>query len=315
MPEALLQTALSRIGVPVASTLIGLFVLLACATVAGRVLSKGKGGELNARILTWWLIVGVMAAALLFGPLATVLLFGLISFLALKEYLSMIPTRRADRATLLWVYLAIPIQYLWVGQAWYGMFIIFIPVYMMLLLPAVMVIRGETTGFLKAAGTLHWGLMATVFAISHAAYLLVGLAPDAPPTGAGLFVFLLVVTAANDVFQYVAGKMFGRRKIAPTVSPNKTLEGFTGGVIGSVLLAVVLAPGLTPFSLPAAAGIGAVLALGGFLGDLTISAVKRDIGIKDTGATLPGHGGILDRIDSLTFTAPLFLHITRYFYL
>src|SRR5262249_26124885 len=118
---------------------------------------------------------------------------------------------------------------------------------------------------------------------------------------------------ANDVLQYVTGKLFGRRKIMPTVSPNKTWEGFLGGWILTAALIVLVAPYLTPLT-GAGLWITAVaLPLAGFAGDVTISAVKRDIGVKDTSRFIPGHGGVLDRADSLVFTAPLYFHLLAFF--
>lgn len=274
-----------------------------------------KRSELKARIGSWWVMVTLLVAALLLGRVAMIVLLAFVSYLALKEYLTIIPTRKADRVVLLVAYLAVPIQYYWVGIGWYGMFVIFIPVYMFLILPAAMVLRGETQGFLKAAGTLHWGLMISVFAISHAAFLLAVPPPDARPgMGAGLLVFLLIATEFNDVAQFVSGKLIGRRKITPKVSPNKTVGGFLGGLVATILLSAALAPILTPIGVWQAAVIGALLATAGFFGDIVMSALKRDLGIKDTGTMLPGHGGILDRIDSLVFTAPIFFHAVRYFY-
>lgn len=269
--------------------------------------------ELVLRMRSWWVMITIFAVAITLSRTTSLVFFGLVSFLALKEFLSMVPTRRADRRVLLWVYLSIAVQYLWVGQEWYGMFIIFVPVFMFLLLPALMVIHGETTGFLKAAGTLHWGLMTCVFAISHAAYLLV-LDGDMPAGGAGLLLFLIFLTQGNDVAQYVWGRLFGRRKVAPSVSPNKTVAGYLGGLLTTGALAVAVAPYLTPMDWIHALVAGLIIGFAGFMGDVTISAIKRDIGVKDTGSLLPGHGGILDRIDSLTFTAPLFFHYVYYFY-
>ncbi|MER2529688.1 MAG: phosphatidate cytidylyltransferase, partial [Candidatus Competibacter denitrificans] len=105
-----------------------------------------------------------------------------------------------------------------------------------------------------------------------------------------------------------------KHKISPTVSPNKTVEGFVGGAMTTLLLSALLAPWLTPFGLRDALLAGALIAVAGFFGDLSLSALKRDLGIKDSGRLLPGHGGILDRIDSLTYTAPLFFHFSRYLY-
>jgi phosphatidate cytidylyltransferase len=252
-------------------------------------------------------MVGVFGVAIAIDRRLSIVFFALVSFLALKEYLSLIPTRRADRRVLFWAYLSIPFQYYWVYRGWYGMFIVFIPVWVMLLISARMVLIGETKDFLRAVGTLQWGLMLMVFSISHQAYLLV-------LGGAGLVLYLVVLTQLNDVAQYVWGKTFGRHKITPTVSPKKTMEGLLGGIITTTLLAVLLAPLLTPLDRWDSVASGFMISAGGFLGDITISALKRDLGVKDSGQLIPGHGGILDRIDSLTYTAPLFFHFLRFYY-
>jgi phosphatidate cytidylyltransferase len=247
------------------------------------------------------------------SPTLSLIFLAFVSFLALKEYLSLIPTRRADRRVLFWAYLAIPAQFYWVATGWYGMFIIFIPVYLFLLLPMRMVLIGETAGFLRAAGSLHWGLMLTVFNLSHMAFLLV-LPKEINPAGggAGLVLFLMFLTQFNDVAQYVWGKLFGKHKIIPKVSPKKTWEGFLGGIATTTLAAWALAPHLTPLVGWEGAAAGLLIGLAGFVGDVNISALKRDLGIKDSGSLIPGHGGILDRVDSLTFTAPLFFHFLYY---
>lgn len=300
---------------PVTMILGGVWALLVLATAVVWQLAPAPDSELRQRIRSWWLIVALCSLALTFNRIAALLFFGLVSFLALKEYLTLIPTRHADRRVLFWAYLSIPVQYYWIGIEWYGMFIIFIPVYMFLLLPVAMVLIGETQGHLRAAGTLHWGLMSMVFSLSHLAFLLVLPQAQYPQvSGPGLVLFLLLLTELNDVAQFCWGKLLGRHKISPTVSPNKTVEGFVGGVVTTVLLSVLLAPWLTPFSVCDALLAGALIAVAGFFGDLSLSALKRDLGIKDSGNLLPGHGGILDRVDSLTYTAPLFFHFTRYLY-
>ncbi|MDG4554959.1 MAG: phosphatidate cytidylyltransferase [Candidatus Competibacter sp.] len=302
---------------PLTAVLGGVWALLLLATAVVWRLepSSTVQGELRSRVRSWWLIVALCSLALTFSRTTALLFFALVSFLALKEYLTLIPTRRTDRWVLFWAYLSIPVQYFWIHIEWYGMFIIFIPVYLFLLLPVVMVLSGETQGHLRAAGSLHWGLMSMVFGLSHLAYLLVLPQAQYPHvTGAGLALFLLLLTELNDVAQYCWGKGLGKRKISPTVSPNKTVEGFVGGVVTTVLLSVLLAPWLTPFSTVDALWVGALIAVAGFFGDLSLSALKRDLSIKDSGNLLPGHGGILDRVDSLTYTAPLFFHFIRYFY-
>ncbi len=300
-------------------SLAGLYGLLLLASLVLVVLRHRNPQrdftELSQRTRSWWVMVTVFSAAMLLSRTISLVFFGFISFLALKEYLSIIPTRRSDRRVLFWAYIAIPVQYYWVAVGWYGMFIIFIPVYMFLFLPLRMVIIGETKSFLRALGTLHWGLMTTVFSISHLAFLLVLPAAGNPVAGgAGLVLYLVFLTQFNDVAQYVWGKLLGSHKVIPKVSPNKTWEGFVGGLVTTVLLAVLLAPVLTPLQWPMALVAALIIAVSGFIGDVTISALKRDIGVKDSGSLLPGHGGILDRIDSLTYTAPLFFHFIHYLY-
>ena len=179
-----------------------------------------------------------------------------------------------------------------------------------------MIITQQTEGFLKAAGTIHWGLMTCVFSLSHAAFLL--MLPDTSSQndagGAGLLFFLIFLAQFNDVAQYVWGKLLGKHKILPIVSPKKTWEGLIGGILTTTVIAMLIAPYLTPFTTLYALAAGLIISVFGFIGDVCISAVKRDIGVKDFGSLIPGHGGILDRIDSLTFTAPLFFHFTWYFY-
>jgi len=301
------------------NALAGIWIILFIASAIVFALTKTKPDknyrELALRTKSWWVMIGIFTFAMLTSRTVSLWFLGFISFLALKEFFSMIPTRRADRRVLFWAYIAIPIQYYWAAINWYGMFIIFIPVYAFLFLPMRMIITQKTEGFLKAAGTIHWGLMTCVFSISHTAYLLVlPPLPASPAGGTGLLLCLAFLTQFNDVAQYVWGKLFGRHKILPVVSPKKTWQGFIGGVLTTVIAAMVIAPYITPFDSIHAAFAGLLISVTGFIGDVTISAIKRDIGVKDTGAIIPGHGGIMDRIDSLTYTAPLFFHFTYYFY-
>ncbi len=304
------------VATPVLWSLGGLYVLLVAASLIAALLRRRQPErdltELVQRIRSWWVMVTVFTVAMVLSRTVSLVFFAVVSFLALKEYLSIIPTRRADRRVLFWAYLAIPAQYYWVATEWYGMFVIFVPVYMFLFLPLRMVIIGETAGFLRAAGSLHWGLMTMVFSLSHVAFLLVLPAAGDAPGGAGLVLYLVFLTQFNDVSQYVWGRLFGRHPVIPKVSPKKTWEGLLGGVATTVVLALALAGLLTPLNLLQALAAGLLIGTAGFVGDVTISALKRDLGIKDSGSLLPGHGGILDRVDSLTYTAPLFFHFVYY---
>ncbi|HHT9111028.1 MAG TPA: phosphatidate cytidylyltransferase [Candidatus Brocadiaceae bacterium] len=300
-------------------TMGGILAIMAIATLVVAILKRRYPRkdftELTQRVNSWWVMAGVFILAIALSRKVSVIFFAFVSFLALKEYFSIIETRRADRRVLFWAYLSILIQYFWIWEAWYGMFIIFIPVFMFLFLPFRMVVIGETSGYLKAAGTIHWGLMKTVFCMGHIAYLLV-LPADKNPMGGGaaLVLYLTFLTQFNDVSQYVWGKCFGKHKVVPLVSPGKTWEGLIGGVITTMFLAFFLAPYLTPLTRYESTVVGIMIGLGGFIGDITVSAMKRDLGLKDSGTLLPGHGGILDRINSLMYTAPLFFHYVYYLY-
>jgi phosphatidate cytidylyltransferase len=297
---------------------IGVYTLLIVASLLSHFLQRKSGGaqsELVARVRSWWVMVTVFTVAVfIYQPLSAVFL-ALISYLALKEYFSMIPTRKIDRVVLLIAYLAVPVQFYFAYRAQFGLFMVFIPVWIFLLLPTAMALNGETSGYIRAVGTVSWGLMMTVFTISHMAFLLFAMGPVNPVAGgAGLLFFLVFIAQFNDVAQYTWGKLFGRHKITPTVSPKKTWEGFLGGAITSIVVAGLIGPYLTPMDFVWSGLAGGIIAVAGFLGDITESAVKRDLGVKDAGQLIPGHGGILDRIDSLTYAAPVFTHFFRYFF-
>ncbi|PYP93265.1 MAG: phosphatidate cytidylyltransferase [Candidatus Angelobacter sp. Gp1-AA117] len=299
----------------------GLLGLLGLASLIGFVLSlavKSEGGKatvrnLNARIRAWWKMSAVFALTLLVGPKGSILLFGLISFLALREYVSLIRTSPADHRTLFWTFFVItPLQYWLLYTHWYGLFTIMVPVYAFLFIPTRLVLTGDTSDFLDRAARIHWGLMICVYCISYAPALLILDIPNYR-ADAKLLLFLAVVAQLSDVFQYVWGKMLGKRKIAPHVSPNKTWEGFLGGIA----CATAVGAGLwwmTPFSPKQAFFMALLITLLGFAGGLTMSAIKRDRHIKDFGTMIEGHGGILDRMDSICFSAPIFFHLTRYFF-
>lgn len=300
----------------------GLFGLLVLASLVGAILARRAKSEkgratvenLNARIRAWWVMSGIFAITLIIGPNGSTILFAFISFLALREYVSLIDPFPADHRTLFWTFFVItPFQYWLVYRQWYGLFSILIPVYAFLFVPTRLAISGETHKFLDRASRIHWGLMVCVYCISYAPALLMLNIPGYRGQDAKLLLFLVVVVQLSDVFQYVWGKLLGRRKIAPNVSPNKTWEGFIGGVATAVALGAGLY-WMTPFRPGEALLMSVAITLSGFAGGLTMSAVKRDRGIKDFGAMVEGHGGILDRMDSICFSAPIFFHLTRYFF-
>ena len=269
---------------------------------------------LRQRSSSWWVMIALLSAALLAGWQAVTALFIVISFIALREFLSLAPVRREDRPIVLAAFAAMLINYGFIIANDYGLYRVFIPTYVFLIIPFLMACIGQTRAYLATAATFHWAIVTCVYNLGYIAFLM--RTPDGPslPAGpAGLVFFLLVATEANDVAQYIWGKLFGRHKITPTVSPNKTWEGFIGGWATTGLLIWFLGPDFTPLSGFGLATLAVFLPVAGFAGDVTMSAIKRDIGVKDTSGLIPGHGGLLDRADSLTFTAPLYFHILAYF--
>lgn len=262
----------------------------------------------------WW-VVGGFLLALLVGRTFAVVALALLSFVAFKEFLTLAATRRADNKVLLWAYLTIPLQYYWAGNGNYGLFIVFIPVYAFLLLPMRMVLIGESEGFLRAVGVIHWGLMTTVFSLSHLAFLLV--LPDLPArrnTGVALLLYLVLLTQLNDAVRQVVDLRLGRRPLLASVHAGLTREGVAAGLVATVVAAVLVAPLYTPFEAAHAAFAGFLIGLFGFIGFVTINAVERDLGVAESRDFLPGHGGLLLRLDSLMFTAPLFFHFVFYLF-
>jgi len=296
--------------------------VLAVASTVGIILKKRiSEGEsiatidnLNARINAWWIMVLVVSGACLFGDVGLIVLFAMISFFALREFVTISPTRRADYLTLLLAfYVLIPFQYWLVGISWYGLYTIFIPVYVFLLLPIITVLKNDTYDFLRRTSTMQWGVMLCVFSISHVPALLTLDIAGFEGENMLLVLFLLIVVQSSDVLQYIWGKLAGRHKVAAAISPSKTVEGFVGGVLSASLLGAALS-WMTPFTVIEAGFMALLVTLAGFLGGLVMSAIKRDRGVKDWGVGIAGHGGMLDRLDSICFSAPLFFHVVRYWW-
>jgi phosphatidate cytidylyltransferase len=207
---------------------------------------------------------------------------------------------------------AIPLQYACIATGAYGPFALSLPVAGILCVSLALAVSGDTRQFTERAAQIYWGLMLCVYAVSHAPALLMLDIPGHERGNAKLLLFLLIVVESSDVLQYLWGKALGRRPIAPTVSPNKTVEGFLGGIASATVLGWVLTP-LTPFPPLQAAAVSLCITTAGFAGGLVMSAIKRDRGVKDFGTAIAGHGGMLDRIDSLCFAGPVLFHVTRTF--
>ena len=300
----------------------GIGAVLVIASLVGYALktlvAKGQPhaviDNLNARIKAWWVMVLVISGAFLFGKDGVIVLFLFISFVALREFMTLTYTRSGDHNALAAsFFIVLPAQYFFIYIEWYGLYSIFIPVYAFLILPILEVTAGDTTRFLERAAKMQWGLMVCVFCISHVPALLTLEIPGYEGRNILLIVFLVLVVQSSDVLQYVWGKLFGKHKIAPDVSPSKTLEGLVGGVLSATALGASLW-WITPFTVWQAALMALAVNVMGFLGGLVMSAIKRDRGVKDWGHMIEGHGGMLDRLDSVVFAAPVFFHATRHWW-
>jgi phosphatidate cytidylyltransferase len=304
---------------------IGATLVLAStvALVLKQTVAKGQPHQvidnLNARINAWWVMVALIGLAFLLGRRGVIIMFALISLAALREYMNVAnetdPAREGGYRffVLLAFAVVLPAQYglLWIS--WYGLYAIFIPVYAFLVMPIVAVLSDDTSRFLERTAKVQWGLMVCIFCISHVPALFMLDIPGYAQSPLLLITWLIIVVQGSDVLQYVWGKLTGRHKVAPELSPSKTWEGLVGGVASATALGASLY-WITPFS-PAQAALMAFLTCSmGFLGGLVMSAIKRDRGVKDWGTLIEGHGGMLDRMDSIIFAAPVYFHVIRYWW-
>lgn len=301
----------------------GVLSLLVILTVIGSALkrrhkwniSRSTTDNFNAQIAAWWKMCVVLVLSLVLGRIGSLVLFGMLSFLAMREYLTLVPTRRGDHRTLFWSFFVImPLQYCVLGFHWYVLLAILIPVLACVFIPTSIAVAGDTAHFLERAAKIQFGLMVCGYCLSHVAALLQLKIPGFEGHPARLLLYLGIVDQMNDLLQYVWGKLIGKHKIAWRVSPEKTWEGSLGGLVSATALGTLLW-WATPFTPLQSAGMSFIICILGFAGGLVMSAIKRDIGIKDFGAVIERREGILDRIDSLCFAAPIFFHLVRYYFL
>jgi len=336
--------------------------LLVIAYVIGRLLKRYPDSSLNPalierfnhRIRVWWLMCAILVAGFMLGRVPTVVLFGLVSFWALREFITMTPTRRGDHRALFWVFFIFtPAQYVLVGLGrhydLYGLYSVAIPVYAFLFIMARIAMSGDHKRFLERSAKIQAGLFICVYCLSYAPALLnlnlvtskgepwgnnvsaeivqneetsavhelAHLASDEPPPGilpnAGLLFYFFLIVQLEDVLQSVWSRLAGRRVIAPAISASRTWEGLMGGVASATLIGALLW-WATPFRPWEAACMSMIIAVTGFAGSMVMSAIKRDRGVADYGTLVQGHAGVLDRIDSVCFAAPVFFHLTQYFF-
>jgi phosphatidate cytidylyltransferase len=294
--------------------LTGTFVALVVGTIAGQMLKWRAGSDsdrqtvanINQRIASWWVLCIAAALALVTGAGGVCALFIALSGLAMNE---LAPWTFASGS--IRVFFAV-MQFVLVARHQDAAALFVMPVGALLAIPVANVLAGVEP-FLETTALQYWSLMLTVYCLSFVPALLnlpIRAFEGRNPT---VLYYLLLVTQSSDILQYLWGKLFGRRPIAPRISPNKTWAGFLGGIMSATALGTVLYRA-TPFRPWQAAVICLAITLAGFCGGLVMSAIKRQRGVKDYGNLVPGHGGVLDRVDSLCFAAPVFYWLVRYFF-
>ena len=315
-------------------------VTLGIASLVGQYLRRQPTESVNPalvqrfrqRLHSWWLMCAILVFGLLLQPIGTIVLFALVSFWALREFITMAPTRRGDHRALFWALIVItPLQYVLIGLEhaglhwsngrsidFYGLYSIMIPVYASLLVPARIALSGDHKRFLERSAQITIGLLICVYSLSYAAALVnlhLCSSSGLPWTGspAGLLFYFILISQLSDILQWTWGHLVGRRIIAAEVSSSRTWEGFTGGTLSTGLIGAALY-WVTPFSFWEAACMSMVIGVMGMFGGMTMSAIKRDRGVNDYGSLVMGHAGVLDRIDTLCFAAPVFYHLTRFFF-
>ncbi len=303
-----------------ASPVYRFYALVAVALLAGAGLTLaalrwGLGRDVEhawKSFRAWLVMVPVVLGVVLLGRGAVIFFFTLLALMAFKEF---------ARATGLYgdwlmtgtVSLGIAAVGLvtWVPQprqdlpGWYGLFMA-LPVYVIAAILVIPILRNRAKGQLQACALAIVGFIYFGWMFGHLAFL-----ANARLAYAYLL-YLLLAVEVNDVAAYAAGRLFGRRPLRSHISPKKTWEGALGGLAVSMALPWALRFTFPHFTAWDCILLGLRVGVGGQLGDLAISTIKRDLGIKDMGAAIPGHGGILDRVDSLVYVAPLFFHITRW---
>lgn len=300
---------------------IGAFSILVAVTFLGEVLRARQAPETTnpvletymTRVQSWWAMVAFIGIAMLTGKVGVTILFAVASFAALREFLTLTSKAQADHLSLAMAFFAVlPLQYIFVAMEWTGLYAVFIPVYAFLLLPIVSALRGNADRFLIRVAETQWALMIAVFCVSHVPALI-----NLNIAGYGdrailLVTFLVMVVQLGDLLEYFFGRRIGRTKIAPGLSP-KTWEGVVCGVISAMLIGALLS-WITPFGVMGAIAMAGIASIVGMFGNIVFAAIKRDRGVKDWSHLIPGQGGFVDQLDSVVFAAPIFYHLTRYFW-
>lgn len=309
---------------PLLWTIACLFAVLTVGTLVriallGSVVSSSVQSHLNST-RTWWALAASLSIATLLGEAGVVVLLAIAGILSLREYLQLVGWKAVGAPTAVVVFASVPIYYAIALCGYDQGLLSTAPLAFLFVLGTLRAWLGLIEDYIRTTAAMIWGLMLFVYCLSHASFLLTLPATTQPWVGnVGWFLYLVILTETNDIAQALVGRRFGETKISPRISPNKSLEGLLGGIALTILLAVLLASSFTTLmhvhsrisGIFSAMLAGLLIALSGFLGDLNKSGIKRDVGVKDSGTILPGQGGMMDRIDSLTFSAPVFYYFVR----
>jgi len=298
-----------------------LFGLLALVTIVafGRTLrdlppeQAGLRERFARELRALWLAALVFWVSWASGPLGSTLLFGFVSFFALREFVTLTHTRRADhRALLLAFFVILPIQYVLVGTSLLNAFTVFIPVYVFFAIPVISALANDPFRFLERTAKIQWGITVTVYGMSHAPALLLLDLPGYQQRGAFLVLFLVLVVAAAQIGQEVASRRLRRRPVARAISRSFSWRAFGAGA-GAAAVVGVLLYWVTPFKPLAALAMGAIAGAAGTLGEFVMMALKRDAGVRNFrgSSSVTGAVGLLDRVAPLCFAAPVFFHSVR----
>ncbi|MEO6917799.1 MAG: phosphatidate cytidylyltransferase [Collimonas sp.] len=289
------------VGPSTVSAILVLYLMLGMASLGAAFKTRAAAhSQLRLQVNAWWLIFPLVTLSLLFYPLGPALLALLICILALRELKR--HHRGVQRHFLINCITVLALAAL---LSWRQ------PLFATILLPGLVLLQLACFLFRKQTGRL---LLLLFFSTCCGISFIIQLMhlPFTAETKVAWLFYLFALTALNDIGQFIVGKSFGKQKIAERISPNKTWQGLIGGILCSLLASVMLGSYLQLAALPQLLFYALLLSLGGFAGDMLFSAAKRFLGIKDFSSLIPGHGGILDRADSLVVTAPL-LYFAIYF--
>jgi len=264
----------------------------------------------NSRVHSSWSVLALFTVAFVIGPNALLVVFALASFFALREFVSLTPIKSSDHwALVVAFYLVIPAQYLLLGFGRANLFAVFIPVYVFLLLPVVMAIKQDTELYLQRVAKVQWGLMISVYCVSHAPAIAALPIRGYEDRGPLLLLFFLLILFLTDLLQVIASTLLGGTPLK--VNLNKTAKGALTGGAGGVLIGTALW-WLTPFLWWQAFGMSVLIVGSGFMGTVVLSLVKRSLGAQPWDSELVLTRGVLERLDALMFAAPVFWQVTRY---